>query len=814
MKFCPECGKEIKDAMRFCTNCGADLNKHREAEARRQAAAQAAGPAPESVSPEASPKESSAEVSPFAAFVTPDTEKPAPLFPEAPVWPALAEQPEGQPDASDEIPEPPTEIPKLPTEIPEPPTEIPELPTDIPELPTDIPELPTEIPEPPTEIPELPTDIPELPTDIPEPPAEIPEFPADIPEPPASAAYTPKYKEGIRRARDHFYYSDLRFALPAGSFDFRDELKDELDTMIRVQLEDAALWTKFVDLFRNPGVDDADSGWRCEYWGKMMRGACFTYAALPASAAEEKDALYAVLEATVRDLLTAQDEYGRFSTYSVDAEFAGWDIWGRKYVLLGMLYFLDICRDDSLADEIVEALKRHADYMIEKLGRPEEGKRLIAACTSHWDGLNSCSVLEPFMLLYNITHEPRYFDFAEYIISFGGTLHQNLFELAYEDKVSITDYSVTKAYEMISCFEGLAEYAKVTGDKKSRDTVIRFAERVLKEEETVIGCLGCFFESFDKSAVAQFDPERRGIMQETCVTVTWMKFCWQLWRMTGENKWIDAIERSACNAMSASLRRYMDKTAEENGGIPLPVHSYNPLRHDVRVEQIGGKKNINAESCYGCCVCISTAGFALDALSAAGTDRKGTLYVNLYRNGSVTLDDFTLRMDTDYPKSGLIRFTAEGCFAGKRKVVLRIPGWAESASLTAGGVSVSPDEGSASFTLSVEPGAVFELNLAMPTRIITPAEASHGLGDSDLYLAVARGPVLLVLDETVEEEPVLPIDAARVAFGEAELTDSAAVPCREAVRVPLTRNGTVTLIDYASAGQEPGHKVCAWIRVK
>ena len=139
---------------------------------------------------------------------------------------------------------------------------------------------------------------------------------------------------------------------------------------------------------------------------------------------------------------------------------------------------------------------------------------------------------------------------------------------------------------------------------------------------------------------------------------------------------------------------------------------------------------------------------------------------------------------------------------------------AASASLTAGGVSVSPDEGSASFTLSAEPGAVFELNLAMPTRIITPAEASHGLGDSDLYLAVARGPVLLALDETVEEEPVLPIDAARVAFGEAELTDSAAVPCREAVRVPLTRNGTVTLIDYASAGQEPGHKVCAWIRVK
>ena len=171
-------------------------------------------------------------------------------------------------------------------------------------------------------------------------------------------------------------------------------------------------------------------------------------------------------------------------------------------------------------------------------------------------------------------------------------------------------------------------------------------------------------------------------------------------------------------------------------------------------------------------------------------------------------------MDTDYPKSGLIRFKAGDGFEGARTVVLRIPGWAESANLTVGGVSVTPAEGERSFTLAVTPGASFELDLPMPVRIVTPAEASHGLGDSDLYLAVGRGPVLFALDETVEEEPVLPIDAARVSFGETELLESASVPCRQAVRVPLTKNGSVTLIDYASAGQEPDHKVCAWIRVK
>ncbi|MBQ3954496.1 MAG: glycoside hydrolase family 127 protein [Clostridia bacterium] len=720
------------------------------------------------------------------------------------------------------LPEPEPETEPEPAAEPEP---IPE-----PEAEPEFEPEPEAEPEPEPEIQPEPEPEPE-PKIEPEPEPEIQPEPEEIPEPePISSLADPAAavcREAIRRAKDHLYYSDVRFELPAGSFDFDDALSAEADAILDAQLLDSALWAKFVHLFKNPGVDDADLGWRCEYWGKMMRGACFLFKTLPAC--EKAERLYSVLEETVRDLLTAQDELGRFSTYSVGAEFQGWDLWGRKYVMLGFLYFLDICRDNALALEIVEALKRHADYMTEKLGRPEEGKRVIAACTSHWDGLNSCSILEPFMLLYNITREKRYFDFAEYIVSFGGTLHQNLFELAYEDRVSIRDYGVTKAYEMISCFEGLAEYAKVTGDEKARETVIRFAERVLKEEETVIGCLGCLYESFDGSAAEQFDPGRTGIMQETCVTVTWMKFCWQLWRMTGENKWIDALEKAAYNAMSASLRRHAD--AAENGGVLLPVHSYNPLRYDVRAAMVGGKKTLDpaGNSSYGCCVCISSAGFALDTLAAAALDRKGTVYVNLYRNGTLTVGDFSLTAETDYPLTGVIRFRT-GSFSGTRDLVLRIPGWAKHSALTVNGVSVR--DGIGSYALTVSGEQEFTLSLDMPAEAVTPAEAARIDGDCDLpgadrYLAVRRGPVFFALDEDPETEaagavlpgsdPLVPIDAARIALGEAAPLDPASspVPCRQRIRVPLAKPGNyAALVDYASAGQEKGHRVSVWIRVK
>ena len=612
---------------------------------------------------------------------------------------------------------------------------------------------------------------------------------------------------------------DVRRALPMGTFDYHDTFTDELDAMKKIQLTDASAWAKFVNLFKNPGIDDHDHGWRCEYWGKMMRGACFTYQCYP----EPDDELYAVLETTVRDMLTAQDGLGRFSTYSTDVEFHGWDIWGRKYIMLGFLYFLDICRDDALADEILAALKRHADYMLSKLGREEDGKLVIAACTDHWDGLNSCSILEPFMLLYNRTGEARYLEFAEYIVSFGGTLHKNLFEQAYEDTTPVHKYHTDKAYEMISCFEGLAEYAKVTGDEKYREAVIRFGNRVLREEATIIGCLGCKFESFDHAVVEQFNEAHRNEMQETCVTVTWMKFLWQLWRMTGDVKYMDAFEISMYNAMSASLKRHIDP--EENGGLPIPVHSYNPLRHDVRPDTVGGRKMIDDKSYYGCCVCISTAGFALETLASAAECHR-SLFVNLYRSGTITTDDITLKIDAhNYESGGDVSFEVlkvSGSPLNQPTLYLRIPAWADrKATFTTNGVRVKVDTSREYYpgylAVSVTEGKTFMLSFSDFFHYIRPEDVSDVPVENIPYLAVQYGPTIYAADDTLDTEPSYDIDingSTRSWMAYSHYPEESPVPCRGILQLPLKNGEQLTLIDYPSAGQEKGHKVSAWIKIR
>ena len=193
---------------------------------------------------------------------------------------------------------------------------------------------------------------------------------------------------------------------------FEGTLKESVEFIERNQLFDVSMWKKFVDVFRakDDGRGDWFVSWRSEYWGKMMRGASMVL-----RYTKNKE-LYRIIKSSVLDLLSCQDEFGRISGYSKEQEFTFWDLWGRKYVMLGMMYFMEICEEQELNSRIVEAMCKHADYIIDHVG-PD--KLDIRRCSKHWEGLNSCSILEPIVRLYRLTGEKRYFEFAEYIISTG-----------------------------------------------------------------------------------------------------------------------------------------------------------------------------------------------------------------------------------------------------------------------------------------------------------------------------------------------------------------------------------------------------------
>lgn len=568
------------------------------------------------------------------------------------------------------------------------------------------------------------------------------------------------------------------------------------------QLLNKSTWDKFVEVFTE-NSDDHDIGWRCEYWGKMMRGACLTYRY------HGDDTLYAMLEYAVRELLKVQRDDGRFSTYSEKMQFNGWDLWGRKYVLTGMMHFIDICKDEALKAEILNALTRHADYIAERIGAGE-GQKSILETSSHWLCLNSCTILEPFVDLYNRTGKKSYLDFAEYIIGLGGCGGGNLIDIAFEDKVAPFEYPVNKAYEMMSFFEGLIAYYETTGAEKYLDAAVKFVEKINETDVTIIGCSGCTHELFDNSVVKQTEYNKVQ-MQETCVTVTWMRILARLHLLTGDVRYVDRIEWSAFNALYGSINTKNQNSFSIEDKLyfePVLFDSYSPLYNNRRGIATGGFKKFRSGGFYGCCACIGSAGTGIFPLIGVLKSADGVV-INEAFEGVVTTKtplgkSLTLNTVTDYPvgeKYALALFLEE---SEEFELLVRIPDWCDEATLTVGDEMKKVYPGYVSLKRTWSDGDTVQLELPHYLK-------SHHLNGKTAY---TYGPLVLARDERKENGKV-----------DAEFTPTEHSAFRmlepaegEMLRIMLECEGDdVLLTDYASCGKywtEKNSNVSVWLNAK
>ena len=607
------------------------------------------------------------------------------------------------------------------------------------------------------------------------------------------------------------------------------------------QLMDPTQWTRFVDQFRMEDAD-FDRGWRGEYWGKMMRGACFVYSYT------KNPELYKILSDTVRDMISTADESGRISAYGVYHEFDGWDIWERKYVLLGMQYFYEICEDEALRAAIVQSMIGQVDYISERIGDPKlfPKKIHITKATRNWRGLNSASLLEPIIRLYTLTGEQRFFDFATYIVEQGGTDVANIFTLAYEDHFAPYQYPVTKAYEMTSCFEGLLEYYRVTGNEYYKTAIINYANRVLETDFTVIGSGGMDHELFDHSTVRQANTTGSLKCQETCVTVTLMKFFYQVHLLTGDPKYIDAFERSLYNGYlgAVNTEKVIEPTLKENHPEynlqPLHFDSYSPLTAGRRGVTIGGFRLMSDNHYYGCCACIGSAGIGLVPKVQLLSTKEG-FALNLYIRGTVESttpagQKVTFTLNTEYPKEGRIQVTVSLAQPEAFQLKLRNPAWNKETSLTVCGEPQPITEGYLTLDREWKDGDTLELSLDMRTEVIRPipygAEflmnvviwgANYLVQSYDVedpiahkHIALRRGPVMLAQENRLGYSVDDPVD---VQIGEdgyvaVELTENIA-PYKNVVEalVPLTNGKKMLVTDYSSAGKlwTEESKMAAWM---
>ena len=244
---------------------------------------------------------------------------------------------------------------------------------------------------------------------------------------------------------------------------------------------------------------------------------------------------------------------------------------------------------------------------------------------------------------------------------------------------------------MTSCFEGLLEYYRITGEEWHKTAILNFADKILESDFTVIGCCGCTHELFDHSTVRQANTTNGEIMQETCVTVTLMKFFYQLNLLTGSSKYADAFEISLYNAYlgAVNTEKVIEPTIQTEHPDwyieALPFDSYSPLTAGTRGNGVGGLKLMSDNHYYGCCACIGSAGIGLVPKLQLLAAEKGFV-MNLFISGTVETTTpnggkIVFDTQTEYPKDGAVTITIHMEQEETFELLLRNPHWSKGTKL-------------------------------------------------------------------------------------------------------------------------------------
>jgi uncharacterized protein len=410
--------------------------------------------------------------------------------------------------------------------------------------------------------------------------------------------------------------------------------------------------------------------WQSEFWGKWIQSAIASYDY------NRDPEMLVIIKKAVSDLIATQMPSGYIGNYSDKAQLQQWDIWGRKYTLLGLLAYYDLTGDK----EALKASCRLADHLLSQVG---PGKVNIIK-TGNYRGMPSSSILEPMVYLYRRTGDKRYLDFAKYIVAQWETsegpklISSALSGIPAGERFPHPDSwwsyeNGQKAYEMMSCYDGLLELYRLSGEPDYLKAVEMAVNSIIRSEINVAGS-GTAYECFYNGAKFQTEPAYHTM--ETCVTMTWMKLCFSLLRLTANPLYADQIEKSTYNALMASMKFDGSQIAK-----------YSPLEglHHAGEEQCG--MHIN------CCNANGPRAFMmLPKFVVMGSQNE--IYINIYgQNKSVIqINDknkVELTQVSDYPVSDKIEVNVNPQKSENFTISLRIPSWSESTIVSVNGSEVS-----------------------------------------------------------------------------------------------------------------------------
>ncbi len=539
--------------------------------------------------------------------------------------------------------------------------------------------------------------------------------------------------------------------------------------------------------------------WRGEFWGKLMLGTARVADYL------QDPALTKFVKEECHRMIALQDPDGYLGSYAdkenvwipesakpaMRAAYGWntvWNLWNRKYAIWAMLMAYRTTGDRA----ILASTERQMDQWIEMMHRL--GLPLFVTGQPEKVGLPSMSILKPLLMLYAETGKKTYLDYAKEMLPDWDRADgacPNFFRNADRADALHTWYPNpsrwAKSYEMMSCLDGLLEYTRLTGDARALETVRKIYDNLLRTELNVLGDVG-YVDQFYGAAT------QPNASTEVCDTIHWIRLSLDLYLMTGDVRYCDAIELAYFNAFLAGV--YRDGTWGAFAVRGTACHETD--------RQCGYAYN-------HCCVNNVPRTFMDMAEGTVTRDRAGVFHVNFYQDATATLDGVDFAVSGNYPVGNVVTVKVSDPAA---KVVFRTPAWCPKLDVA------QPEKGVWRLTFDMNPRL-----LDGPDTAVAKKEGWHyarylcreqplrsPLRDSYRATPAATvmvGPLLLAKSRRTGATQTELMDLATVR-GQGYAVKVTPVTCEDvwgAWDVELTKPGAPTIrtraCDYQSAGDDP-----------
>jgi DUF1680 family protein len=534
----------------------------------------------------------------------------------------------------------------------------------------------------------------------------------------------------------------------------------------------------YLAVFHHPS--DSNS-WRAEHFGKWLEAACNTMIY------QKDDKPRATVDEVVSRLLDLQQPDGWLGSYASEYRFQHYDwnrnaakkfapfydgpfydIWCHYMTMDGLLRYYETTGNQRALD----AVRKIADLLIATFGDGNQDMMLI----NHDHGFGPGVGLFPISKLYLLAGDARYRDFARYITTqFGRKGRVPIMMTSTEmDGYPFPDWAHIKHCEFELCLNGICQLYRGTGERKFLATTRNLYESYFAPLNDTM-CL----HGFKNPPPGMTVPDTYYGFLETCDIVPTLRWDVEMTRITGDSKYMDALEWNLYNTL---------------------------LSRDLPDGRVWPGVEPPTSNCFHCCYSMLSVGMSSVPMWTYFTQTNGIM-VNLYESSVLSTRiagvKVNIEQTTEYPLDGTVTLKIEPEHRASFNLFLRIPKWCQSARVLV--------NGKAPGTSKPEPGEFFKIyrRWKAPTIVTLILDMrgralrrkfSRNAGQPAITLE--RGPLLLAM--TAKLNPGLNLTTISPVIGPADTVTLKAMTELKAANSDSVRFlATGTIIGPCSGNGKP-----------